>query len=125
MTSNLRILFVDDEKELLDIFNLLLEMDGHQVTCATNYNDALALVEENPFDLVITDYRMPRWHGIYLLDMIKDRRPEMPVIMITAYEKDEMIAEARRKGVDLVLGKPFEYETLLESIENLMAKKGK
>lgn len=122
MKNKLRILLVDDVQDILDIFGLLLEDDGHEVDCATNYNDALALVEEHDFDLVITDYRMPRMHGLYLLDMIKDAKPDIPVIIITAYQTDDMIAEAKRKGVDMILTKPFEYRQLADGIKKLRRK---
>lgn len=125
MKSNLRILFVDDEQEILEIFEMLLKMDGHDVVCATNYHDALAQVQAHEFDVVITDYRMPKMHGIYLLDMVKDSRPDLPVIIISAYQTDEMMADASRKGADLVIEKPFDYEVLMQGIQQLMAKAGK
>ena len=100
----------------------LLEMDGHTLRYATNYNDALALVEEEDFDLVITDYSMPRMHGLYLIDMIKSAQPAMPVILITAFPKEDIMADAARKGADLVLIKPFEYEALADGIRKLRKK---
>ena len=120
--SSLRILLVDDVQDILDVIGMLLEMDGHELEYATNYNDALSLVESRDFDLVISDYRMPRMHGLYLLDMIKDVKPDLPVIIMTAYQTDDMIAEARRKGVDMILTKPFPYEDLAAAIKKLRRK---
>lgn len=115
-----RILLVDDKPEILDIFEAFLNIDGFEVLCATNYNDALAIFETQPIDLVVTDYSMPRIHGIILTDMVKTARPDVPVIMITAYKTDEMLANAHRRGADLVLEKPFEYEALYDAICKLL-----
>jgi two-component system NtrC family response regulator len=122
MKNKLRILLVDDVQDILDVIGMLLEMDGHELRYAMNYNDALALVESEPFDLVISDYRMPRMHGIYLLEMIKDVKPDLPVIIMTAYGTDDMLAEAKRKGVDMVLTKPFSYNELADGIRKLNRK---
>lgn len=122
MKNKLRILLVDDVQDILDVIGMLLEMDGHEVRYAMNYNDALALVESEHFDLVISDYRMPRMHGLYLLEMIKDVKPDLPVIIMTAYGTDDMLAEAKRKGVDMVLTKPFSYNELADGIRKLNRK---
>lgn len=120
--DRLKVLVVDDDRDIRDVIGVLLEMDGHSVSLAENYNDALAMVECETFDLVITDYRMPRMHGLYLLEMIKDIRPGIPVIIVTAYQTDEMKKEARKKGVDLLITKPFEYGDLLAGVKKVMKK---
>ena len=56
--------------------------------------------------------------------MIKDTRPKLPVIIITAYQTDDMMADARRKGADLVIEKPFDYEVLMEGVKKLLANAG-
>lgn len=122
MKNKLRILLVDDIQDLLDVIGMLLEMDGHELRYAMNYTDALALVESEPFDLVISDYRMPRMHGLYLLDMIKDIKPDLPVVIMTAYGSDDMLSEAKRKGVDMVLSKPFSHNELTDCIRKLSRK---
>ncbi|MFH1538128.1 MAG: response regulator [bacterium] len=118
----MKVLVVDDDKDIRDVIGVLMEMDGHSVSLAANYNEALSKVECELFDLVITDYRMPRMHGLYLLEMIKDINPHLPVIIITAYQTDEMKKEARKKGVDLLMTKPFEYGDLLAGVKKVMRK---
>ena len=120
--NNLKILLVDDEPDVLDVIGNLLEMENYEVSYARDYYDALAKVDEEKFDLVITDYRMPKMHGIYLLDMIKDGHPELPVILITAYSGAELMAEAKRKGADAYIAKPFTFETLDSTIKKVMRK---
>lgn len=118
----MKILIVDDDKDIRDVIGVFLEMDGHEVALAMNYNEALTCVENNKFDLVITDYRMPKMHGLYLLEMLKDIDPNLPVILITAYQTEEMKREARKKSADLILTKPFEYQDLLAGMKKVMRK---
>ena len=123
MKHSLKILLVDDEQDFLNVLGILFEMDGAETSFALNYSEALEFLDKIDFDIVITDYRMPRMHGLYLLDMIKDKRPNMPVIIVSAYVDDKMREQARRKKADLVLQKPFEYEYLLAGIRKLLKKK--
>ncbi|MEW5946584.1 MAG: response regulator [bacterium] len=118
----MKILLVDDDRDVLDVLSMLFEMDGHTVGCAMNYGEALAEMEGSDYDLVITDYRMPRMHGLYLLEMIKDVNPSIPVIIMTAYQTDEMRREAKKKGADLLLAKPFSYTELQSVIRRTMRK---
>jgi len=123
MKNALKILLVDDDQDFLDVLGLLFEMDGADTHYAHNYNEALDLLERELFDIVVTDYRMPRMHGLYLLDMIKDKNPDMPVIVVSAFGTDEFIEQAKRKKADLILRKPFDYSELLAGISRLMKKK--
>jgi DNA-binding response OmpR family regulator len=121
----LRILLVDDIADFREILCTMLEMDGAEVDCAADYYMALELLDSHSYDIVITDYKMPRMHGLYLLDMVKDKYPNMPVIIISAYMNDEFRTEAKRRKADLLIEKTFEYGELLEGIRKLMRKKWK
>jgi CheY-like chemotaxis protein len=121
--SAVRVLVVEDQPDLMEVFITLLEMDGALVLKASNYNEALEIAENNEIDIVLTDFRMPGMHGLYLLDMIKHKHPDMPVILMTAYLDDALAANARRLGVDYILAKPFEYSELFKAIRKLLRKK--
>jgi len=97
---------------------MMLAYDGHSVEAATNGEDALALLAKSTFDVVITDYAMPRIRGDELAATIKARNPKQPVVMVTAYA--EMLAASAHPlpGVDLVISKPF----LLDHLREAMAK---
>jgi len=123
--QSVRILLVDNDRDILDALGVLCEMDGAQVGYACDYYKALERLESEPYDIVVADYQMPRMHGLYLLDMIKDRYPDMPVIIMSAYWNEKRLEDARRRKADLTLLKPFEYEELLDGIRKLMAKKWK
>lgn len=119
---SLNILLVDDDQDILDVIGLFLEMDGANVVYALDYYKALDKFEKDNFDIVITDWRMPRMHGLFLLDMIKSAKPDMPVIVITAYLSDKIKNEAKDKNVDFMLEKPFEYKDLHSVILKLVRK---
>lgn len=119
----LKVLLVDDDLDILDLIGLFLEMDGAQVSCAPDYYKALDIFEKEHFDIVITDWRMPRMHGLFLLDMVKSAKPDLPVIVITAYLSESIREEAKQKQVDAMLEKPFDYKDLHAAILKLVRKK--
>lgn len=119
----LKVLLVDDDIDILEVIGLFLEMDGAHVSYAHDYYKALDIFEKENFDIVITDWRMPRMHGLFLLDMVKSAKPEMPVIVITAFLSEAIRDEAQKKQVDMMLEKPFDYKDLHAAILKLVRKK--
>ena len=111
-----RILVVDDEPFVCDAVKMMLSFDGHQVQTAGNGAEALKLFDEQKFDLVITDFEMPKMKGNELAAAIKARNPHQPVVMITAYAEMLESAGIALTGVDFVLGKPFYLENLRQAI---------
>jgi CheY-like chemotaxis protein len=111
-----RILVVDDEPLVCDAIKMMLDFDGHVVETVGSAKDALAMLEKGKFDLVITDFEMPRMKGDELAAAIKARDPKQPVIMITAYTEMLQAAGNPLSGVDLVVSKPFLLENLREAI---------
>jgi two-component system, NtrC family, response regulator AtoC len=111
-----RILVVDDEPLVCDAVKMMLNFDGHEVQTAANGKEALAMLEQKTFDVVITDFEMPAMKGDELAAAIKARSPKQPVVMITAYA--EMLQSARNPltGVDFLMSKPFLLENLRQAI---------
>ena len=95
---------------------MLLSFDGHKVQVAANGAEALAIHDEEPFDLVITDFEMPSMKGDGLAAAIKARAPKQPVVMITAYAEMLNAAGNPLNGVDCLISKPFLLENLREAI---------
>jgi CheY-like chemotaxis protein len=95
---------------------MMLDFDGHVVETAANAKEALALLEKNKFDLVITDFEMPVMKGDELAAAIKARDPKQPVVMITAYAEMLQAAGNPLTGVDFIISKPFLLENLREAI---------
>lgn len=108
---------VDDEPMVCEAIGMLLTFDGHEVISASNGNEALALFEQGKFDLVITDYHMPKMNGDELALAIKARLPGQPVIMITAYAEMLKTSAAPLSGVDLLVNKPFQLADLRDAVQ--------
>jgi len=111
-----RILVVDDEPFVCDAVRMMLAFDGHDVKTANNGREALEILDKQDFDLVITDYAMPSMKGDELAAAIKQRSPNQPVVMITAYAEMLQSSENPLKGVDWLISKPFLLENLREAI---------
>ena len=93
-----RILIVDDELSMRDFLKILFENEGYEVSVAANAATALDVAVKDPFDVVITDIRMPGMNGLELLAELKQHFPDLPVIMITAYASPDDAVQAMRQG---------------------------
>jgi two-component system response regulator HydG len=121
MNASNRILIVDDEAGLRTSLAANLELEGYQVVEAGDGSHALSLVREGAFDLVITDVRMPGMSGVDLFREIRKVRPELPVVLMTAFAVEKLLAEALGEGVYAVLPKPFAVGHVLELAAHVIA----
>ena len=110
-TPGHRILVVDDEPFVCESVKLMLTYDGHSVETACSGREALAKFDGGRFDLVITDYAMEGMKGDQLAQAIKHIAPTQPIILLTAFPP-----ERRPESIDLVLTKPFYFDTLREAL---------
>ncbi len=110
--STATVLVVDDELFACRSCQDILGKEGHAVEFALSGGEALELLDKKPFDLVLTDLKMPAMDGIELLGRIKKRSPNVPVIVITGYATVETAVDAMRKGAYDYVSKPFTPETL-------------
>ena len=85
-----KILIVDDESEMRVALETTLKREDYQLVCAEDGKQALDQFEDQAFDLVLTDVRMPRLSGLELLRAVKERSPKTPVVMMTAYGTIDM-----------------------------------
>ncbi|MGO8990779.1 MAG: sigma-54-dependent transcriptional regulator [bacterium] len=110
----MKILVVDDEAPVRDIVRKgLSQMGGYSVEVAQNGVEAIEKIEQDVFDLVLTDLKMPEMDGIELLKTIKGTRPEVMVILMTAYGSIETAVEAMRIGANDYITKPVDLNELL------------
>jgi len=107
------ILIVDDEKNYTLVLSAILEDEGFETLTANSGPEALVALSEAAVDLVLTDMKMPVMDGIDLLERIKDKDPELPVIMMTAHGTVEKAVEAMQKGAYNYILKPFDNERLV------------
>jgi len=117
-----RVLVVDDEKNQREIYTLILEDDGYQVTTAQSGEQALRFARENQFDLVLTDYMMTGMDGLTLLGELLKHDPSIMVVMMTAHGSVESVKEALRGGAFDYLEKPIDRDQLLKVVENALGR---
>ena len=115
------ILIVDDEKNYLLVLRAVLEEEGYEVLTALGGTEALEAQETSDLDLVVTDMKMPGMDGIELLERIKARDPDLPVIMMTAHGTVDKAVEAMQKGAYSYLLKPFDNERLIIYVKKAVA----
>jgi len=116
-----KILVVDDEKDMLALLmRIITEKTEHDVIAENDPVKAVALMEQEPFDVVITDLKMPKMDGIALLDHARRIQPSAAVIMMTAYATIETAVEATRKGALDYITKPFRKERILLTIRRAL-----
>jgi DNA-binding NtrC family response regulator len=118
-----RILFVDDDKEILTMVDQYLGLQGYNVQTVDNGIDALGMVKENDIDIVFTDYKMPEFNGLELLAAIKKYKPDTEVIIITGYASMESAIQAMKYGSYDYLQKPFKLEHLRLIIDRITEEK--
>jgi len=128
MTRRPRILLVEDEFEMRRLLAEVLRKEGHDVTEAVSGTEGVDRMVESwisggsvePFDLVISDVRMPGWTGLEILEIVATSGLATPVILITAFGTAETHAEAQRLGAVEVFDKPFELTSLLTAVREVV-----
>jgi len=95
----------------------ILGRAGFQVVTAADGTEALSSLKDAPFDLMLTDQRMPSMDGLELLERVRRTRPELPIILMTAYGTVSTAVEAMKRGASDYLTKPFERDELLVVVE--------
>lgn len=116
------ILIIDDEAGIRDSLETLLTFEGFHVTTAPEGNTGLDLLARNEYDLLLLDLSLPGESGIDLLPRIKSLRPQMPIIMITAYGTVSNVVDALHAGADNFVQKPWDNEKLLADIRSAIAR---
>ena len=117
-----KILIVDDEPRILLLLQSLLKANKYQVETARDGKTALAIVEKGDIDITITDLRMSPMDGMSLFREIQTLRPEMPVILLTAYATVDTAIEAMKSGIFDYLTKPFKVDDMVACLKRAEEK---
>jgi DNA-binding NtrC family response regulator len=120
--SSERILVVDDEENVLVLFKRVLAKEGYKVECASSGYEALEKLEDDTFDLVLTDLKMDGLDGIDLVRKSKALNPAVPFVMITAYGTIQAAMTAGKEGVENFLIKPIDIEELKSAVKKALQK---
>ncbi|NCF86508.1 MAG: response regulator [Verrucomicrobiaceae bacterium] len=115
------VLIAEDDPTLADSVREALDLQGYQVTCVEDGDLALDLIDEQRFDVVLTDFQMSVMSGMELLEAIKAQQPRLPVIMMTGHSTTDLAIQATKRGAFDYIIKPFEVPDLLETLSKAAA----
>jgi two-component system response regulator PilR (NtrC family) len=118
-----KILVADDEQSMREFLDIMLKKEGYKVSLASNGEEVVKVVENDLFDLILLDIRMPKLDGISALKKIKANSPETIVIMITAYASADTAIKAMKEGAYDYITKPFKVDEIKLIIKNALEKK--
>lgn len=123
MEKKARIMVVDDNEDMRESFRLILSAEGYEVVTVERGLQALAILEEGPFDLVLTDLEMPGMSGLELLGNIKAIAPQTAVIVVTGRASFPSALTALQRGASAYLDKAMSAEEILNVIRKALVLK--
>lgn len=119
MKERLRILIVDDDRRMVKTLVDILTVKGYEAEAAYSGPEALDKAKKGYFDFVLTDIKMPKMSGVELYKAIKEAKPDLPIVLMTAYSTDRLVKEGMEEGVIATLTKPLDISLLLSSLSSL------
>ncbi len=120
-TESARILVVDDEESMRRFLTILLEKEGHVVTCLRSGGEALARLQQESCDVLITDLRMPGMSGVELLEKARELDPTLPVIVLTAFASEASSVDAMAKGAFQYVEKKAKNDEINLVVKNALS----
>ena len=115
----MRILLVDDDAKILEVLAEVLEDLGHTVTCRTDGEEVLVEALNEPYDLLVTDIRMPGMDGLELIESLHSHSRQLPAILVTGHDSDEVAARALEVSAASYLRKPIRVADMLVVVRSL------
>ena len=121
--SQSNILLVEDEENLAHGLEYNLTEEGYKVTLAKDGKEAIKLFDENEFDLIVLDIMLPYYNGFEIAKHIREKQPQMPILMLTARTQIEDRVRGLELGADDYLTKPFDSKELFIRVKNLLEQR--
>lgn len=118
-----KVLLVDDEEDFLEIMSERMEARGMEVSTCTSAEEAIEKIKKHVFDAIILDFMMPGMDGFQALREIKNKRPELQIILLTGHATVEKGVEAMKMGATDFLEKPADMEALAKKIKEASARR--
>lgn len=114
------VLVIDDEQIVLDSVSAMLTDEGYEVDTTLNSRQGLDWAMERPYDILLTDIRMPDIGGLRVLRDVKRVKPSLPVVIISGYATVKLAVQATKLGAADIIEKPFEPEELLKALSSAL-----
>jgi DNA-binding response OmpR family regulator len=115
-----RILIIEDDEEMRSLLKDFFEEDGFDIDSVGNGSEAFRKIAREPFNLIITDIRMPGLTGLDILPGIKKLQPEASIIVITAFGSEEVRRRAYDRGATAYLEKPIHFNKLRTLVHEMV-----
>jgi DNA-binding NtrC family response regulator len=122
MADKSRILVVDDEDALRTVLSSELANAGYDVSTASDGDEAITVVQNKKFDLVLLDIKMPKTDGFEVLKFIKKNLSQIKVIMLTGFADLKNAIESKKHGAEDFVSKPYDLVDLLTTIERVLSE---
>ena len=116
--SSIKVMVVDDEQVILDLFTQILNSIGILPICARNGEEALKIFKKDPPHLIFSDINMPKMNGLILLKEVKKIDPSSYIVLFTGYEKYHKMIAGLEEKPDAYLKKPFQVNDIVNIVKN-------
>lgn len=120
----IRILIIDDDKDICEYMQLLLSQSGYEVTAETDARAALELLRDEEFHVVILDIMMPELNGMELLERIREFDSDIAIIIFTGYPSVDTAVTSMKYNVSDYIKKPFDVDEFNQTLEKILREKG-
>ena len=118
-----RMLIIDDETLVLESCRKVFEAEGYDVVCTTSPREGLRLASDNKFDVILSDWKMPGFDGMDVVEELDRRTPESTLVMISGYPAVERATEAMKRGAMDYVAKPFKPEEIIDVVNRAQKRK--
>jgi DNA-binding NtrC family response regulator len=115
----MKFLIVDDEPDILELMEEEFKFLGYDIMTASSGEEAIELLKQFQFDIVISDYRMPKGNGLFVLNYVNSIKPK-PLFLFVSGQADLSLDECIKAGAKMFFSKPFDLDTLTKEIKNLV-----
>ena len=116
----MKILLIDDDEWIRDSLCIFFESEGCQLRAFETAEEALEELKNQPYDLIIVDYKLPGMNGLEFLNRIQRVNPNIIKVLISAFISNEVASEAKKLGIQDVIEKPFTSETIEASLARVI-----
>jgi len=118
----LKLLVVDDDQGMLTTLSYILKDIGYKIVSCSLASEAIEIIKEQAFDIIMSDIRMSGMNGVELIQKVKQISPGTPIVMITAYTMHELVEEAKREGALAIFSKPLDINKMIAFFEDFKNK---